>query len=268
MTILNVLATSVIGATVSLSGAPADEAYIEILDEYQTQDIPALMTVQDVYAHYLMEIDYAEDTDKLEEQDEKEPEDDEDKDKDNDGEESGKDNDEEGESVDETKAPKEADTDEDFSDIRGDVSEESNDDGRNEGRSGNDEGEEESEEATEQESDDETEEADEEVSEGETMTMEATYYTALCDTGCTGTTATGVDVSSSNMHEGKRVIAVDPDVIPLNSTVEVTSGGETFTAIAADTGGDVNGNRIDILVGSVDEANEKGRHSVKVEIVD
>lgn len=259
MTILNVLVTSVIGATVSLSGAPADEAYIEILDEEQTQDIPALMTVQDVYAHYLMEIDYAEDTDKLEEQDEKEPEDDEDKDKDKD---------EEGESDDETKAPKETDTDEDSSDIRDDVSEESNDDGRDEGRSGNDEGEEEGEETAEQESEDETEEADEEVSEGETMTMEATYYTALCDTGCTGTTATGVDVSSSNMHEGKRVIAVDPDVIPLNSTVEVTSGGETFTAIAADTGGDVNGNRIDILVGSVDEANEKGRHSVGVKIID
>lgn len=265
MTILNVLATSVIGATVSLSGAPADEAYIEIMYEEQTQDIPALMTVQDVYAHYLMEIDYAEDTDKLEEQDEKEPEDDEDKDKDNN---------EEGESDDETKAPKETDTDEDSSDIRDDVSEESNDDGRNEGRSGDDEGEEESEETAEQESEDETEEADEDDEEvvdesnGESMTMEATYYTALCDTGCTGTTATGVDVSGSNMHEGKQVIAVDPDVIPLNSTVEVSNGGETFTAIAADTGGDVNGNRIDILVGSVDEANEKGRHSVKVEIID
>lgn len=100
-------------------------------------------------------------------------------------------------------------------------------------------------------------------------TFEATYYTAFCPTGCTGVTATGIDVSNTIYHEGKRVIAVDPSVIPLGSTVQVTtSDGSTFEATAADTGGDIKGNRIDILVGSREEAYQLGRQDVAVKVID
>src|SRR5690606_1324618 len=45
--------------------------------------------------------------------------------------------------------------------------------------------------------------------------FEATFYTAFCPTGCTGITATGIDVRNTIYYEGKRIIAVDPKVIPL-----------------------------------------------------
>src|SRR5699024_3556927 len=51
----------------------------------------------------------------------------------------------------------------------------------------------------------------------QSMTMEATAYTAKCD-GCTGVTATGIDL---NADSNKKVIAVDSSVIPLGSRVHV-----------------------------------------------
>src|SRR5699024_7579417 len=45
---------------------------------------------------------------------------------------------------------------------------------------------------------------------GQTKTMQATAYTAKCDTGCTGITATGQNL---NANPNKKVIAVDPSVI-------------------------------------------------------
>lgn len=103
---------------------------------------------------------------------------------------------------------------------------------------------------------------------GQVMTMEATYYSAYCSTGCTGVTAMGDDVSNTNTVNGKRVIAVDPNVIPLGTTVQVSGGGQNFTAIARDTGGSIKGNRIDILVGSTEEAYSLGRSKVEVTILD
>jgi len=111
------------------------------------------------------------------------------------------------------------------------------------------------------------EDAEEEESQGRQLNVEATAYTAFCDTGCAGVTATGIDVSQSIYHEGKRVIAVDPAVIPLGSEVIVKAGEQEFEAVAEDTGGDIRGNRVDILVNSVDEALEFGRQSVNIEII-
>src|SRR5699024_2110137 len=92
--------------------------------------------------------------------------------------------------------------------------------------------------ATEEESSDEEEESRhvEETynSNLETNSVEATAYTASWD-GCSCTTATGVD---SNENSDEKVIAVDPDVIPIGSKVHVEDYG---TATAADTGGDING---------------------------
>src|SRR6478752_5694114 len=64
---------------------------------------------------------------------------------------------------------------------------------------------------------------------GKSMTVEATAYTANC-AGCSGTTATGVDLKA---NPNQKVIAVDPSVIPLGSKVYVEGYGE---AVAADTG--------------------------------
>ena len=99
--------------------------------------------------------------------------------------------------------------------------------------------------------------------------FEATFYTAFCPTGCTGITATGIDVRNTIYHEDKRIIAVDPNVIPLGSTVKVTLvNGDSFEAVAGDTGGAIKGRRIDVLVASRDEAYRLGRMSAKVEIIE
>lgn len=101
------------------------------------------------------------------------------------------------------------------------------------------------------------------------LTFESTAYIALCDTGCTGVTRTGIDVRSSIYHDGDRVIAVDPGIVPLGSRVEIRlADGSTFTAQAQDTGGAINGHIIDLLVATEDEAWAYGRQSVELWILD
>jgi len=101
-----------------------------------------------------------------------------------------------------------------------------------------------------------------------TETFEATAYIALCDTGCIGITATGVDVRNTIYSEGYRVIATDPDVIALGSIVRITlADGSSFEAIAEDTGGLIDGNRIDLLVATESEAWEFGRQAVEIEMI-
>ncbi|MBD5024222.1 peptidoglycan-binding protein, partial [Xanthomonas citri pv. citri] len=60
------------------------------------------------------------------------------------------------------------------------------------------------------------------------LTVTATAYTAN-DGGISGVTATGIDL---NKNPNAKVIAVDPNVIPLGSKVYVEGYGE---ATAADT---------------------------------
>jgi 3D (Asp-Asp-Asp) domain-containing protein len=100
------------------------------------------------------------------------------------------------------------------------------------------------------------------------LTVEATAYVALCGTGCTGITATGIDVRQSHTYGGKRVIAVDPAVVPLWSEVELRyADGRVERAVAADTGGVIDGNRIDLLVANIDTAWAFGRQSVELRIL-
>ena len=106
-----------------------------------------------------------------------------------------------------------------------------------------------------------TSESSDSTSGGETMTMEATAYTADC-AGCSGITATGVNL---NNDRDANVIAVDPDVIPLGSTVKVEGMG---TYEAADTGGAINDDRIDIHVPTKSDAFAFGRQDVEVTVVD
>ncbi|SDQ11392.1 3D domain-containing protein [Virgibacillus salinus] len=97
--------------------------------------------------------------------------------------------------------------------------------------------------------------------EGKTISVSATAYTANCD-GCSGVTSTGVDL---NANPNAKVIAVDPNVIPLGSEVYVEGYGY---ATAADIGGAIKGHKIDVYVKTKDKAYNWGVRSVDVTIVE
>ncbi|AKQ73390.1 LysM peptidoglycan-binding domain-containing protein [Bacillus licheniformis] len=92
------------------------------------------------------------------------------------------------------------------------------------------------------------------------LTVTATAYTAN-DGGMTGVTATGIDLKA---NKNAKVIAVDPNVIPLGSKVYVEGYGE---ATAADTGGAIKGNKIDVFVPSKSAAKNWGVKTVKVKVL-
>ena len=99
------------------------------------------------------------------------------------------------------------------------------------------------------------------------IAVEATYYTAECK-GCIGITKSGVDVRDTIYYEGKRIVAVDPEVIPLGTEVIVrTDNGEEFAATAQDIGSAIKGKRIDILVETKAEARRLGRVGAEVDII-
>ena len=90
-----------------------------------------------------------------------------------------------------------------------------------------------------------------------TLTMNATAY---CETG--SKTATGVwPTRNSN---GVSTVAVDPNVIPLGTKLYIEGYGY---AIAADTGGAIKGNKIDLYMNSNSECINFGRPNVTVHIV-
>lgn len=90
----------------------------------------------------------------------------------------------------------------------------------------------------------------------EVITMEATAYLPT-DGGGDGITATGIRARHG-------VVAVDPNVIPLGTRVYIPGYGE---AIAADTGGDIVGNRIDVVLEDYGSAMQFGRRTVDVYIL-
>jgi N-acetylmuramoyl-L-alanine amidase len=96
---------------------------------------------------------------------------------------------------------------------------------------------------------------------GREMTMTATAYTAYCE-GCSGVTYTGIDLRS---NPNQKVIAVDPNIIPLGSRVWVEGYGE---AIAGDIGGAIKGNIIDVFIQHKADALNWGRRTVKIKILD
>lgn len=101
------------------------------------------------------------------------------------------------------------------------------------------------------------------------QSYEFTHYTANC-TGCTGITSTGVNVKGTSFYKGMRVIAVNPNVIPYNSIVELKyPNGRIEKAIALDTGGAMRArtNLVDVLVSSESEAMQKGRVHGQLRII-
>ena len=103
------------------------------------------------------------------------------------------------------------------------------------------------------------------------LDMKATAYTAsLKDTGKApghplfGITATGIKAK-------KGVIAVDPKVIPLYTRVYVEIDGKTEDygyAVAADVGGAIKGNKIDLYYDSQEFVDSFGVKKVKVYIIE
>ena len=89
------------------------------------------------------------------------------------------------------------------------------------------------------------------------IVMEASAYLAGDGDGL-GITATGVPAV-------RGIAAVDPDVIPLGTRLFIPGYGE---AIAADTGGAIIGNKIDLVMDSYGEAMEFGRQDVTVYVLD
>ena len=96
--------------------------------------------------------------------------------------------------------------------------------------------------------------------EGKVLTVTATAYTASCE-GCIGITKTGVNLID---NPDEKVIAVDPDVIPLGSKVFVEGYGY---ATAEDIGGGIKGNEIDVFIPEEQDAMQWGRKDVKVTIL-
>lgn len=92
-----------------------------------------------------------------------------------------------------------------------------------------------------------------------TISVKSTAYTASCP-GCSGVTATGINL---NQNPGTKVIAVDPSVIPLGSKVYVPGYGY---AVAGDTGGAINGNRIDVYFHSHSQALNWGVQNIQIRV--
>ncbi len=86
---------------------------------------------------------------------------------------------------------------------------------------------------------------------------------------CVATAYSGHSITATGSRpvrnpDGISTIAVDPSVIPLGSKVYVEGYGY---AIAADTGGAIKGNKIDLFLNSESECNKWGRRTVKVYII-
>ncbi len=89
------------------------------------------------------------------------------------------------------------------------------------------------------------------------MDMQATAYTPW-DEGCTGITKMGIPAK-------RGIVAVDPDVIKLGTRLYIPGYG---VALAADIGGAIVGNRIDLCMEDLGEAMQFGRRPVKVYIIE
>lgn len=93
---------------------------------------------------------------------------------------------------------------------------------------------------------------------GYTLTVEATAY-SYAEAGLSAYAADG-----TNLIQDPNVIAVDPSVIPLGSWVEIPGYG---IYRAADTGGAIVGNRIDVHFTSVAQTNQFGRRTLTIRVL-
>lgn len=114
-------------------------------------------------------------------------------------------------------------------------------------------------EATAQEEEEQSEKEEPKVV--KTFKVTATAFTAYCK-GCSGVTSTGINLKK---NPDAKIIAVDPKIIPLGTKVWIEGYGE---AIAADKGGSIKGNKIDVFMSSTKKAMDWGRRTVTVKILE
>lgn len=74
-----------------------------------------------------------------------------------------------------------------------------------------------------------------------------------------GRTASGATVR-------KGIVAADPRILPLGSTITISAGQYSGVYVVADTGGLVKGKKIDIWVPSCSEAIRFGKRNIKVKV--
>lgn len=98
------------------------------------------------------------------------------------------------------------------------------------------------------------------------MTFNGSYYGADCYQ-CSGVTAVGIDVKNTMYYNGYRIVALDPNTVPLWSIVEVKTPNENFKAVVGDTGGRIKGFNADILVESEARAAQLGRHNIQIRVI-
>lgn len=99
------------------------------------------------------------------------------------------------------------------------------------------------------------------------VSVVATAYIASCE-GCSGVTATGINVRNGNTYNGQRIIATDPNIVPLHSKVRIdTQNGQSFIAVVEDTGGAIKGGKIDVLVDNYSQAINFGRQNATITIL-
>lgn len=102
---------------------------------------------------------------------------------------------------------------------------------------------------------------------GRRLRVEATAYTPW-DAGCGGMPVIERRIDRYGIEPGWGIVAVDPSVIPLGTRVFVPGYGY---AVAADTGGAIDGNRVDVCfwTGSAkSDAFAWGRRTVTITIID
>jgi 3D (Asp-Asp-Asp) domain-containing protein len=105
---------------------------------------------------------------------------------------------------------------------------------------------------------------------GTVMSMVATAYTPW-DPGCGGIRVIENKLASYGVAEGWGIVAVDPKVIPLGTRLHVEGYGY---AVAADVGGAIKGNKIDVCYWtggerpSMTASDVWGRRTVTVTIVE
>jgi 3D (Asp-Asp-Asp) domain-containing protein len=103
-----------------------------------------------------------------------------------------------------------------------------------------------------------------ELSYSKILAMSATAYTAGPESTGKKPGMKGYGITASGMMVERGVVAVDPKVIPLGTKLYVEGYGY---AIAADTGGAIKGNKIDLYMDSLREARQYTRKIVNVYIL-
>jgi len=93
------------------------------------------------------------------------------------------------------------------------------------------------------------------------MTMNTSAYTPYC-VGCSGITASGINVKNNQTYKGYKIIAA-PRQFAIGTKMYIPGFGH---AIVQDRGGAIVGNKLDLLVKTKSQAYSWGRKNVTVTI--